>query len=117
MTSGRPTQAQILAAIAGLAELSHSPDTDATHATVSVNGHRETWPVRSRGFDRWLMAQFYNSEGKAPSRQALAEAIALIDARARFDGHAREVSVRVARQGDTLYLDLVNKGWEVVEIN
>src|SRR4051794_36102843 len=42
-----PSQADILIELAGAAELFHAPDGTA-FAALDVNGHRETWPVRTK---------------------------------------------------------------------
>jgi len=47
-----PTQADILVALAQAAELFHAPD-GTGFADLDVNGHRETWPIRTKGFRRW----------------------------------------------------------------
>ena len=31
-----------------------STDGETSFADIPVNGHRETWPIRSKGFRRWL---------------------------------------------------------------
>lgn len=48
-----PTQADILINLAEAADLFLSPDKTA-FADLDINGHRETWAVRSKGFERWL---------------------------------------------------------------
>ena len=53
-----PTQADILIDLAGAADLFHSADGTAL-ADILINEHRETWPVRTKGFRRWLARQFY----------------------------------------------------------
>ena len=56
--SGRgPSQSDVLMNLAGDAVLFHSAD-DTAYADVEINGHRETWAVRSRGFRRWLQNQY-----------------------------------------------------------
>src|SRR5262245_59075197 len=40
------------------AELFHTPDGTA-YADFIANGHRETWPIRSKGFRRWLGRSYY----------------------------------------------------------
>jgi hypothetical protein len=46
-----PTQADILIELAQTAELFHTPDS-AGFADLDINGHRETWPIRAKGFRR-----------------------------------------------------------------
>src|ERR1700730_505261 len=52
-TGGRQSQADILIELTRSAELFHTPDGTA-FADLDVNGHRETWPIRTKGFRRWL---------------------------------------------------------------
>src|SRR5262249_36756709 len=47
-----PTQADILSDLAQTAELFHAPD-GTGFADLDINGHRETWPIRTKGFRRW----------------------------------------------------------------
>jgi len=111
----RTTQSELLIDYADQAELFHAPDGEA-YATVEVDGHKETWPLKSRRFTQWLLRSFYAEHGKAPGAQALTDARATIAARATFDGLEKEVFVRVARLGNTIYLDLCNRRWEAVEV-
>jgi hypothetical protein len=53
----RQSHADLLIEIAGDAELFHASDMTPL-ADVTIEGHRETWPVRSRGFRRWLTRAF-----------------------------------------------------------
>ena len=93
----RPTTsaAEILVAISQLASVFRDTDGDTCYATVEINGHRETWPVRSKGFRRWLGGRFYKAS-KPPGGQAVADALGVIEARAQFEGAAHPVHVRVA---------------------
>ena len=50
-----PTQADILIDLAGAAELFHAADGTA-FADLDINDCRQTWPVRTKGFKRWLGA-------------------------------------------------------------
>ncbi len=114
--SRTPTQADALVKLAGEAELFHAPDGTA-YADVEVNGHRETWPVRSRGFRRWLCRRFYEeSGGRAPNAEALAAALNVIEARAAYEGPERPVFVRVAEHEGRIFLDLGDATWRAVEI-
>jgi hypothetical protein len=110
------TQAQILIKIAAEAALFHAPNASC-FADIMVKGHRETWPIRSQGFRRWLMRGFYDQEGNAPSANAMQAAIALIEAKAHFDGPEHEVHVRSAGHDGKIYLDLADEQWRAVEID
>ena len=115
--SGRgPKQADLLIELAQEAELFHSPDATA-FADLVVNGHRETWPVRTKGFRRWLARRFFEATGGAPNSEALQSALNVIEAKAHFDGPEREVDIRISGLGDRLYLDLGDEAWRAVEID
>lgn len=111
----KPTQAELLIQCAQDAELFHTPAGDA-YAAAPVSEHRETHPVRSRGFRRWLMRRYYEEHGRPPGSQALQDALNLLEARAHFDAPEREVYVRVAGKDGNVYIDLCNEHWEVAEI-
>ncbi len=111
-----PTQADILIDLAGAADLFHSADGTAL-ADILINEHRETWPVRTKGFRRWLARQFFEQTGGAPSSEALQSALNVIEAKAHFDGPERPVFIRVGGLDGRLYLDLGDEAWRAVEID
>ena len=116
-TGGRgPTQADILIDLAQSAELFHAPD-GTGFADLEINGHRETWPIRSKGFRRWLARRFYDATQGAPSSEALASVLNVIEAKAHFDAPEREVYVRVGGLDGRLYVDLGDGSWRAVEID
>lgn len=109
-------QAQRLVELIPGEALFRSTDGETAYATIPVDGHRETWPIRSKGVRRWLVGCFYVTEGKPPSGQALTDALGTLEARAQFGGHIHEVHVRVAGHSGAVYLDLVNAAWDIVEV-
>jgi hypothetical protein len=84
---------------------------------VEVNGHLQTHAVKSSKFRAWLLRQFYKATRSVPSDNALKGAIALLEARALFDGTEREVYLRVAEDSGRYYLDLCDGRWRAVEIS
>ncbi|MGE3743784.1 MAG: hypothetical protein AB7I59_30280 [Geminicoccaceae bacterium] len=111
-----PRQADRLAALTGAADLFRTPDGIA-YADLEIDGHRETWAVRSRFFRRWLTWQFLSATNGVPSRQALNEALGLLENRALSGRSMHEVKVRLCRVDDTIYLDLGDPAWRAVEID
>ena len=115
--SGRgPTQADILLELTQAAELFHMPD-GTGYADIDINGHRETWPIRAKGFRSWLARRFFEATQGAPSSEALQSALNVIEAKAQFDGLERIVHLRVGGQDEKLYLDLCDETWRAVEID
>ena len=110
-----PSQADILVALAEAAELFHTPD-DIAYADIEVGSHRETWPIQSRGFRRWLKRRFFEESGGAPNGEAVASAIGVIEAKAQHETPIREVFVRVGELDGKIYLDLCDAEWRAVEI-
>jgi hypothetical protein len=111
-----PKQADILIALAQTAELFHTPD-GTGFADLEINGHRETWPIRGKGFRRWLARCFFEETGGASGSEALQSALNVIEAKAHFDAPERQVHIRVGGLDGRLYLDLGDEAWRAVEID
>lgn len=111
-----PTQADILIDLAQTVALFHTPDS-CGFADLDIKGHRETWPIRAKGFRRWLARRFFEETGGAPSSEALQSALNVIEAKAHFDAPERQVHIRVGELDGRLYLDLGDETWRAVEID
>ena len=111
-----PTQADILIDLAQSVALFHAPD-GSGYADLDINGHRETWPIRAKGFRRWLARRFFEETGGAPSSEALQSALNVIEAKAHFDAPERQVHIRVGGLDGRLYLDLGDEAWRAIEID
>ncbi len=110
------TQADTLIALAQEAELFHAPD-GTGYADLDINGHRETWPIHSKGFRRWLSLQFFQATQGAPGSEALKSALSVIEAKAQFNAPERNIHIRVGSLDDRYYLDLGDENWRAVEIS
>lgn len=111
-----PTQADMLIDLAQSVALFHTPD-GSGYADIDINGHRETWPIRAKGFRRWLARRFFEETGGAPSSEALQSALNVIEAKAHFDAPERQVHIRVGGLDRRLYLDLGDEAWRAIEID
>ena len=112
----RPRQADILIGLAAEADCFHTAD-GTGYVDLDINGHRETWPIRSKGFKRWIARRFYESTGGAPNSEALQAALNVIEARAHFDAPQMDVHIRVAGHADKIYVDLADDAWRAVAID
>lgn len=110
------TQTDILLRLAQAADLFHTPDLTC-YADLDIKGHRETWLIRSRGFNRWLARAFFDETNGAPGSEAMAAALNVIEAKAHYDADERQVHTRVARLDGKLYLDLCDAEWRAIEID
>jgi hypothetical protein len=109
-------QADVLIELASAAELFHDRD-DVGYARFEVNGHNENWPIRGKGFRRWLMLSYVENVNSAPNSDAIATAIGVLEAQAQFNSPEVDVRVRVNEKGGVIYLDLADPDWRAVEID
>jgi 5S rRNA maturation endonuclease (ribonuclease M5) len=115
-TNGRqPSQSTRLVALADKIELFHSPDGDA-YASMMVNGHLETWPLRSKGFRRYLMHRFYEEYGQTPAAQPIQDALGLLEGKALYKGPEHPINIRLAEYQGCIYIDLADAAWQVVKV-
>jgi hypothetical protein len=113
----RQKTADILIELSAKAEeLFHTPDGTA-FASIPVDSHLENWPVRSKGFRRWLTREFFLRTSSAPNSDAIQSATNVIEARAHYDGKQQPVHIRVGACEQRLYLDLADARWRAVEID
>jgi len=105
----------MLTQIAACEELFHTAPGTA-FADLLVDGHRETWPIRSKRFRGWLRRRYYEATGGALTGQAISSELDLLEARAQFDAPERSVHVRLAEDAGRIYLDLADDHWRAVEI-
>ena len=101
----RKSQATRLIELAETVELVHDANGKG-YATLKVSGHKEAWPIRSKGFRDWLCHQFYLAERRAPNSSSLQDALMTIEGQARYDGAEQAVHLRIAAHTDRIYIDL-----------
>lgn len=116
MTNKGPVSAAQIVNLAAGSELFHTADREA-YATVQVKDHRETHALEGGFFRDWLAELAYRRLGRPAQPQALDSAIGTLKAKALFDGAEKEVSVRLAQDGDAIYLDLGDAAWRAVRID
>lgn len=112
----RKTQSDLLLEIAAEAALFHSPDKTG-YADILVADHRETWPIRSKGFKRWLARAFYQKHGGAPNSEAVQAALGVIEAKAHYDAPERAIFLRVGEHAGKIYIDLGDETWRAIQVD
>lgn len=119
LDNGGATQASRMVSLAlhGSRELWHT-DTHEPFATIVVRGHHETLRLTDKAARRWLGWLFHESTKgkKTPAARSVAEALATLQAKAIYEGPEHEVSLRVARYGRAIYVDLGDADWRAIEI-
>lgn len=85
-------------------------------ATVPKDGHRETWPIRSRDFRLWVTNVLYDSFGAAP-KALVAAVLEEFEVHAICKGATHETHVRIAEQSGATFIDLGNAQWQALKIS
>lgn len=96
-------------------DLFHDP-AQVAYASIPIQGHSETYAIKSKSFTTWLSRLAYKQLNKAASATAINDALNLLQGIAVFDGPEIPVETRVAGHGRNLYLDLADATWRAVEI-
>jgi predicted heme/steroid binding protein len=108
----KPTPANpLLALVLDRLDLFHD-DTGVAYAAVDGG----IYQVKSAAFRSWLDHAFFRRYGQAMKPQVRSEALAVLEAQARFDRPEQAVHVRVAHHDGCLYLDLANAAHEIVRV-
>lgn len=110
----KKSQATLLIELASRFELFHDPDQNAY--AVDRGELRRVYSVRSTDFRRRLSGDFFALTGKGCNGNAVSDAMATIEAKAIHQGERRPVYLRVARVGDSIYIDLADDRWRVVQV-
>ena len=79
---------------------------------VRVGAHTECYPVESQQTRDWLAAEFYRLTEKGANRNAVADAIATLNAKAKFSRSGpRAVHLRTGSVGKAMFIDTGDKVW------
>ncbi|MDA8201338.1 MAG: bifunctional DNA primase/polymerase [Chloroflexi bacterium] len=112
---GKQSQATQLLDLVADVEFFHTAD-DVAYARIERDGHHEVWPLGSKALRAWLSRRFHQAYGRAAGGQALRDALDVLMGRALFEGSECPVYVRVAGDGNDIYLDLGDPLWHAVRI-
>jgi hypothetical protein len=86
------------------------------YAKVQVDNHTEIWGVHSQGFGDLLRSWYYKKTKRGVNQNQLDSAIMTISAIANYDGHREDVYLRVAQEGEKIYIDMCDKNWRVIKV-
>ncbi|MFE8696507.1 hypothetical protein ACFYKT_09180 [Cytobacillus sp. FJAT-53684] len=113
--SKKESQADILIRESDEAEFFQN-DLGEAFAAVTIKGHREVLKVKSKKFKMWLTKQYYDATKKAPTSDAMNQALGVIEMKAAFEGDDHHLHLRVAEKNGAFYYDLANEDWSVVKV-
>jgi hypothetical protein len=93
-------------------ELFHTA-TGTAFSDIMIEGHRETWPIRSKRFRAFLRRSYYRGSCERSGDQVSARPARGAGA-VRWPGTA--VHIRTAEHAGHIYLDLADEQWRTVDI-
>ena len=83
---------------------------------IQTNNCWETIFLNSKDIKIWFAHKFYNQYKRSPGREAISEALRILEAKARFDGPEKNLSIRIAEHNNAIYIDLGNKERHVIKV-
>lgn len=88
------------------------------YARIISSGHEENWPISSHRFKLFVQGLIYINEKSIPSDQTLNAIIRQHAAKATFGNYERlETQLRVARNGNTIYVDPCRNDWRILKVS
>jgi len=90
---------------------------DTAYATIQQSGHRECHRIESKSFLRWVSHLCFKIYDKVASATTLADAIRTLEGQAIHAGDLRPVFIRTAEHNKSIYLDIGDPDWQVVEVS
>lgn len=115
--SAKNTVAATLVHIGETAELFHDERRDAFVAIEIEGGGRRILRVRGTEFRRWLARQYYLQTGKPPNGEAVAAALAVLEAQADFEGSCLPLEVRLHRTTEAIWIDMADEEGRAVRVS
>jgi len=84
------------------------------YLSYDVRGHREVRRADGQEFRNWLITEYWRRYQDAPHDDGLKAVVAVQSAKAMASGTRIKLSVRLARHGEDVYLDLGDETWAAV---
>ncbi len=114
----KTTQTQALVDLVSQDQLFHSRDGEAyVRFRTGDPEHIETWPVKSKGFGQWLVAECHQRTQMVLGDSVVSAAVNTIAGLAIHRGPEYAVHLRVAGHGDSIWIDLGDSEWRVVGVS
>jgi len=112
----KKSRVTVLIEIGEYLEKFHDPNGE-VYVVIIIKGHREVWPMKAKVFRDWLSHQYFQLAESGTDRSSINDALSTLAAIAKFDSEERHVYRRVAGDIKTIYIDLCDESWRVIEVN
>ena len=94
------------------------------HTLIEFEDYNRIIKVNHQDFNIYITGEYYKQTGKAPSSEAIKQAINIATATARFDGEKHKLELRVAAYNNAFWYDLADEknravkitsdGWQII---
>ena len=98
-------------------ELFHNGFEDTFISIIEEEKGIKIYPLMSSAAQRWLKYKYYSAVGRPISSSAFREAHETLIAKARYEGVAKSIFLRLARIGKLVVINLANDNGEAVTID
>jgi len=105
----------ILLCLAQKPELFHDQH-DTPYARIKQKNVNVIFPIRSRSFKVWLANLLWEEAEKAPSADALAGALNVLQAKAFYEGPKHTLYNRVAPAPEGFWIDMADENWRAIKV-
>ena len=114
--SKKNVASEIVSAVKSADVVLFHDDSKRGFASFECDGHRETWPIRSRAFKLFTRRAYFEATEKTPTGSAVDDATMQLESEAMFAGEELPVYLRIAEVDGCIHLDLGDKNWRCVQI-
>ena len=88
-----------------------------TYVAVDNENFYEVYSIADKKYQMLLRKRYYDAFNKAPKKDSINQATALLEAKALYEGEEIEVSKRCTIQDNVIYYDLGDKKSTIIRIN
>ena len=86
------------------------------YARIKQKSVNVIFPIKSRSFKMWLANLLWEAAEKAPSSDALAGALNVLQAKAFYEGSEHTLYNRVAPAEDGIWIDMADEKWRAIKV-
>lgn len=86
------------------------------YARIKQKNVNVIFPIKSRSFKVWLAILLWKEMTKAPSADALAGALNVLQAKALYEGAKHTLYNRVAPASDGFWIDMADENWRAIKV-
>ena len=110
------TQSDIMINLAGHCQFFKN-DLEELYAAAPIDGHWEVMAIKSRRFHLYVTKLFFDETGSAPGKDAIAQAMSVLEMRACFSPNEYKLQRRIASHEGCLFYDLGDPDWRSLNIS